>query len=454
MNLRTDVRWCLRRLPVWVLATAFALGLLLWGRPASAQLTAGTVVPRPYSHEGHPFWISKSDCDATDDILGFTFTVPSSAVSGNYLFEVWASESVTCLLDAERHSVSNPKCKQIANLGAVKKTTIDAPIRSSDIANTLDGVENCVDSGSQTGTRKVNVSFLLLAKTTEDVPAANAVTYPSGTIDIAVDLLGPDPPSTVTASSSEAALAVDLTGSTPSQDTLGYYIYCDPPPTEDASTNGGCDCVNAGAGTATGGASVTTTTTTTTTSATMPPPPNGGGGAGGDLPQPAPGGAGGAAAGAGGAGGAAAGAGGGTSSGSATCTTSNISDDVCVSCILKPGQDPPTDAYLCGRISGTSTSGTAAILTNDRAYAVGVAAYDSLGNVGKLSPIDCDTPQAVSDFFETYREAGGKGGGGCAVSPRFRTTSTLAPLGAAIAAITFALRRRKRSRAARTGDRS
>jgi hypothetical protein len=87
--------------------------------------------------------------------------------------------------------------------------------------------------------------------------------------------------------------------------------------------------------------------------------------------------------------------------------------------VVKPGGDPPL-GHQCGGVSGiAATSGAASDLTNGVEYAVGVAAVDQVGNVGKLSNNVCVVPVEVTDFFELYRGDGGGGGGGfCSVSAR------------------------------------
>jgi hypothetical protein len=76
--------------------------------------------------------------------------------------------------------------------------------------------------------------------------------------------------------------------------------------------------------------------------------------------------------------------------------------------VLVAGQIPDLK-YVCGTTNGAS--GNATGLTNGTTYAIGVAAYDNLGNVGVLSPMVCVTPGPIDDFFTLYNEAGGKGGG-------------------------------------------
>jgi len=72
----------------------------------------------------------------------------------------------------------------------------------------------------------------------------------------------------------------------------------------------------------------------------------------------------------------------------------------------------------CGQASKTSGTIRTKTLDNDTTYAVGVAGEDLLGNPGVLSEIQCGTPRELKDFFELYKENGGRGGGGfCSFSP-------------------------------------
>ena len=85
--------------------------------------------------------------------------------------------------------------------------------------------------------------------------------------------------------------------------------------------------------------------------------------------------------------------------------------------MLVPGARPDS-AYLCGSTSGKLAKEiTAKGLSNGVSYAVAIATTDTVGNTGVLSAVVCGTPQPVDDFFELYRRAGGKGGGGfCSIS--------------------------------------
>lgn len=110
-------------------------------------------------------------------------------------------------------------------------------------------------------------------------------------------------------------------------------------------------------------------------------------------------------------------------------------------------EDPvEREKHVCNTITGnTAQSITSSVpLENGVAYAVAVAATDAFDNAGELSPLSCETPEKTTDFWEEYREAGGKAGGGCS------TTGTTIPLGSVVvaaiaaAAIGSLTQRRKR----------
>jgi hypothetical protein len=95
----------------------------------------------------------------------------------------------------------------------------------------------------------------------------------------------------------------------------------------------------------------------------------------------------------------------------------------------------------CGQaLGGNVTSGETSSLTNGVSYAVAVAGRDTFKNYGELSDSTCETPQPVTGFFEAYRAAGGKGGGGfCSIGAG--RSSALAGF-AALSLLGLALRRR------------
>ena len=71
---------------------------------------------------------------------------------------------------------------------------------------------------------------------------------------------------------------------------------------------------------------------------------------------------------------------------------------------------------------------------------------DGYGNVGPLSNVFCQTPQEITDFWDTYKQAGGNAGGSfCALEaaglPAETTVFGLSVLGAAL----LLVKRRRRS---------
>ncbi len=77
-----------------------------------------------------------------------------------------------------------------------------------------------------------------------------------------------------------------------------------------------------------------------------------------------------------------------------------------------------TDADVFKHNSSPITSATYALsnLSNNKTYHIGIVAYDKAGNPSTLSPIVSAQPTPLTDFFEAYKQSGGKdngfGGGG------------------------------------------
>ena len=109
------------------------------------------------------------------------------------------------------------------------------------------------------------------------------------------------------------------------------------------------------------------------------------------------------------------------------------------------------EKYECGSITGnTGTSVRAASiagnpLVNGTRYAVAVAATDAFGNVGPLSPVICEVPAPTTDFWESYKNAGGAAGGGfCTTSGPGLPAGSLAVLGITGLVVGSLVRRRGR----------
>jgi len=106
-----------------------------------------------------------------------------------------------------------------------------------------------------------------------------------------------------------------------------------------------------------------------------------------------------------------------------SCTASNR---------LVPGTraNAELQQFRCGEASSTALSGMATGLVNYVAYNVAVAATDTFENVGKLSTLGCQVPQPVTGFFEAYRNAGGRAGGGfCSLSQHAQPLPLVSVLG-------------------------
>lgn len=79
--------------------------------------------------------------------------------------------------------------------------------------------------------------------------------------------------------------------------------------------------------------------------------------------------------------------------------------------MLIPGEAPTYSAT--GDALTTGTEGNVTKLTNGKAYVVAVAAYDDVGNVGKLSELQCGTPAPVDSILRVYECKGGLTESGC-----------------------------------------
>lgn len=111
-------------------------------------------------------------------------------------------------------------------------------------------------------------------------------------------------------------------------------------------------------------------------------------------------------------------------------------------------------AYLCGTVGGNTTSSFTVLgfseggagVKDFEQYAVGVAAFDGTGNVGIISALSCVTPQPVITFWDRYIADGGQAGGGfCALEGAgIPVGGSIFGGGICVAALTYARRRRRR----------
>jgi hypothetical protein len=199
-----------------------------------------------------------------------------------------------------------------------------------------------------------------------------------GTGGIGFDVVGPEPPGSISVGIGESQLAISLDDVPTDPQRERYEAFCVPEGTTLESLG-----LDAGAGSGTPG---------------------------GDTPSAA------ADAGDGGLdGGLDAGPGAGSSSGDAG--NGEAAPAACFTDVLRVGQRPPPQ-FSCGEANAVSRTVRTGRLVNNVNYAVAVSGQDSLGNAGPVSQIQCGRPIPLDDFYELYSARGGPGGGGfCNLSP-------------------------------------
>jgi hypothetical protein len=393
------------------------LGLLASDAAAQAVGTGNVIVDRVERtvadhDQAVRYHISQADC-LSADATRFPYTL--SNLDGVLSFEVWLGEgSANCAdLGARNGSGDQAQCRPVHEIGDPEDDG-EIVITSRSIAETGLGYTNCVDEGDDTEPHNVSLFFMLIRDVALDVPAEDYAQW----TETKVDLLGPKPPDSITLIASDEAIEVEYEVDAGQEDTSGYRFYCDDGTL--AATDATASSSSTGTSTATGGG-------------------DGGGGAGG------------------GDGGAAAST---TATSTSTASTGSTSAETgsgggegssCVGNALVEGGTVDPAWRSCGSVDdGATPSGVATGLENGTTYAVAVVAVDDLGNVGKLSEVECAEPFPVDDFYELYRAAGGEAGGGfCSLTEVGAPIvgRALAALGVAGAGLALAMRRRRRRRA-------
>jgi hypothetical protein len=388
--------------------------------PASGQtltpITAKNVKrSRKAANTGKPWAINYQDCV---DNVRFTFSIAFSGVTTDLYFAVFAGSSGSgydCSQPSQR-TVSGSDCRTL--YGPTPATTRKIELEAQTIVSDA-GADGCEQDVSD---RAVNLYFALV--TSDGNPPGGATANSSCSVwcsewsEILVDLRGPSQPSNVSAGVGENMLLVSW-DTAANKDINGYRLYCfgategatlstasyrplaDDDDLVDQGDGGLVEQDDAGLTDGPGQAGSTSTT--------------------------------GAQAGAAGSAQTDAGDIGANEQGTAGAGT--VATPACPSGPLVPGARPD-EAYRCGSVEGaTASRANAKGLSNGVEYAVGVAAVDTVGNVGDLSQIACGTPHELDDFFEVYRREGGNGGGGyCAASGRSRSGTFALVMGALLLA--------------------
>ena len=389
-------------------------------------------------------YLSFADCSAP---TSFTFKLEAATASGQVLVRGSATGATAC---NSQDNVNSGSCIDITSANADSQGDLTVTLSSADIAALISTVSGCTDTNSNTGGTTVSIYFI--DGTSDGADSTTAY-------DIAVDLLGPPPPTGVTAGiSDETSLLVSWTPPSDSSDLQsggGFKIYCVTAPDAQGSDGSGGSGTG-GSGTGAGGSGGTGGTGTGGEGGAGGAGVGGAGGAGvGGAGGAGVGGAGGAGvggaggAGAGGAGGAGVGGAGGSGTGGTDVggsdvggsdvggsdvggaggsTTSSSSSDggggssssssTCSDSTVTPGELLGAGVTECGSVTGSVTTSTTVAVQPNTETLVIVASFDKHGNTGVLSNTACGTPEPVTDFFEWYKLWGGEAGGGfcnCAV---------------------------------------
>lgn len=434
-------------------------------------------------------WISHQDC--VDDVeLTFRVAVTSPSTNASvfaYVGKATTTSSTTvqdsCLYNKARNDLA--LCRPLELEVKTKNTGTPILIITAKQLMTYLGIENCGEgaTGDDTAPLRVQFYFLLEPGANDPGAIANYAIY-EGT---GVDLWGPEPPTNIVVTPGDEELQLSFTaGADPGADQIGYRFFIDDG-TSDAgapmtsTTSGGTGGSTSGAGgtsaTTTSGAGGGTSTSagSTTSSASSGAGVGGAGGAGGASTSTGVGGMGGmsmttatssTSTGAGGSSAGGAGGMGGTNNASTTsgpnlstgvtgagnidACSATAAAPVCTaaSFLLSPGQVPTATPKGDPLVSGTV--GTIGDLKNGQAVVVAVAAYDDVGNIGKLSELQCGTPLPVLSILRAYECSGGlteSGCGFCSVGGE-RGVSYTALVSAGLFVFGFAVRRSRRTRVA------
>lgn len=345
---------------------AFVACLVSGAATVSAQtITLGDPEREDDLYDGDfAYYISHADCVEEEP---FEFSWHIDGLTSAMRVEIWASEADDCA-DPDERNDSDGDCNRVGDVFTNPEDDQTITIKANEIANAIDGVEDCEDSAVSTEPHVTKLYFLVIDNDAEPVPDGAFAIYEASR----VDLLGPEAPTDLSAKEADTSIGLEYTEE--ASDVLHYRAYCEPKaPASDGGDGGG----NSSPSSKPQGQS------------------SGGGGAGGG--------------GGGGEGGAGGGGGEGGEGGFAPAN--------CGTGVLVPGEIPPSE-YVCGGEIQSSTGGVVSPLENATEYAIGIAGVDEVGNAGPLSEVICASPVAVIDFYSKYRDAGGQGGciGGCAVA--------------------------------------
>lgn len=389
-------------------------------RAAEAQsLSLSTIgVSRQQPFRSDPvnrFKISRADCLA-NDVLSFPLIVGNY---GGYTLEVWATQSTSdnCREDTAR-TTATATCWRVFS-STPTSTTPTVSIRVQDIAarpssteGTNVGTAASCDSTASTG-QPVTLYFMFLRGSTQSGDVAQWPTT--------VDLLGPSSPVVEGLGAGGGLLKLSWKQNADT-DVFGYRVFC-----ENLGSAGGGFVVYDAETPIPGSPKATCPDASSSGGTTNDAGDDIDGGdedAGAVMDACIPGSS--------------------SSTDGSTGGTSGCGSALAAGTTLTPEQ---ITQYACGSTGVSGTSATVTGLTNFQRYAVAVAAFDLVENVGPLSLVQCSTPQPVNGFDEAYRSAGGTAGGASFCSVGLRSVparSTVGPAAAFLAIVTLGQWRRQR----------
>lgn len=391
--------------------------LLLTAREAAAQTTTGTTTTGTTTNGGmtldvahitrgggyrknasRKMWISYADCigkpDDPDLAGGDFFNFPITLTDTTHPLEVWAGND-DC--PSKRGLVDHGQCWLVGAIDRpVRTQTIQIPVRNV-VARNIGATsvpvnlqDDVCEAGSDPTGDQVTFYFLLESG---GQSAASVSWDGSAYGGTGFDLVGPEAPGSITVGLGESQLSIKIADVQTDPDRDHYQVFCAPAGASDAGPGGVIPEQTTVESTGLNDAGTTFITDF------------------GDAGAP----------------------------------------PACYTPLLVAGKRPNLN-LSCGVATETSDSFSTDRLLNDTTYAVGVAADDILGNAGPLSQIRCGTPIPLNDFYEVYRQNGGRGGGGfCSAAPGPVRSDSARWLVLAFGALAFAVRRNRHALIGRMG---
>lgn len=332
-----------------------------------------------------PEGISLQDCR---DNLRIQFGLTLTGFGNSDNMEVWATDQTgaDCTVPTARSGATQTCYRLDVPFGRLQFQTVDVPIKKLIVG--LPGATIPSDGCRRVNSYTFTVYFLVLRGTD---------TAGSAKKSLVTDTQGPKALANVRVLPGDGSFTIswDSQGEGGADDITGAQAFCDPAPVPAGAADGGSTTTCTLADGAVSAVDASDDASVVDAGATC-----------NTVANPA------------------------TSAGAPIPTASGIPSDgtACTTQAFAPVGDEPLvpdsklkSQYGCGDATGVTATTirvdnvAGAAPVNGQVYAVAIAATDSFGNVGDLSAPLCQFPEATSDFWRDYRNAGGQSGGGCTV---------------------------------------